>query len=219
MIGAGSSAVDIAALLNEAGVEVHLVARRNSIAFHKPSEERRPIIQRLLAPRSGLGLGWKSKLCTDAPFVFHAMPQRLRFRAVQRHLGPSPGWFIRDKVVDRFPLHLGATIQGASLENSHVSLRFTERDSPPTDLRLDHIIGATGFRVAISRLKFLDEDMRRQIRAVDDTPVLSRNFETSIPDLYMVGVASANCFGPLTRFAFGAKFTARHLSRHLAATS
>ncbi len=219
VIGAGSSAVDIAALLNEAGVEVHLVARRNSIAFHKPSEERRPIIQRLLAPRSGLGLGWKSKLCTDAPFVFHAMPQRLRFRAVQRHLGPSPGWFIRDKVVDRFPLHLGATIQGASLENSHVSLRFTERDSPPTDLRLDHIIGATGFRVAISRLKFLDEDMRRQIRAVDDTPVLSRNFETSIPDLYMVGVASANCFGPLTRFAFGAKFTARHLSRHLAATS
>ena len=215
VIGAGSSAVDIAALLNEAGAEVHLVARRNAIAFHKPSEEPRPILQRLMAPRSGLGLGWRSKLCTDAPFVFHAMPQRLRFRAVQRHLGPAPGWFVRDKVVDRFPLHLGTTIRGASLENSHVSLSFTEQDGSATDLRLDHIIGATGFRVAISRLKFLDEDIRLRIRAVNDTPVLSRNFESSIPNLYMVGVASANCFGPLTRFAYGAKFTATHLSGHL----
>jgi hypothetical protein len=73
--------------------------------------------------------------------------------------------------------------------------------------------------VAISRLKFLDEDLRKQIRVVDDTPVLSRTLESSIPGLYMVGVASANSFGPLTRFAYGAKFTAKYLSRHLAAKS
>jgi hypothetical protein len=77
------------------------------------------------------------------------------------------------------------------------------------------VIGATGFRVAISKLKFLDEDLRQQIRNIEDTPVLSRSFESSIPGLYLVGVASANSFGPLTRFAYGAKFTARHISRHL----
>ena len=80
---------------------------------------------------------------------------------------------------------------------------------------MDHVIGATGFQVSVSRLEFLDDSLRRQIRTVDDTPVLSRNFECSVPGLYMVGVASANSFGPLTRFAYGAKFTAKRISRHL----
>jgi cation diffusion facilitator CzcD-associated flavoprotein CzcO len=218
VIGAGASAVDIAALLNEAGAEVHLVARRSMIAFHELSKEPRPFLERLMAPRSALGLGWKSRLCTDAPLIFHAMPQRVRFRAVQRHLGPAPGWFMREKVVDRFPMHLGARIEGASVQNGHVRLRFTEGEGRSTDLQLDHIIGATGFRVAISRLKFLDEDLRNEIRVVEETPVLSRSFETSVPGLYMVGIASANSFGPLTRFAYGAKFTAKHFFRHITAS-
>jgi thioredoxin reductase len=215
VIGAGASAVDIAALLHESGAEVHLVARRKAIAFHAPSKEPRPLHQRVMAPRSGLGLGWKSRLCTDAPLVFHRMPQGLRLRAVQRHLGPAPGWFVRDKVIDRFPLHLGTKIKGASVENDQVNIQFVENDGSDAELKVDHVIGATGFRVAISKLKFLDEDLRQQIRNIEDTPVLSRSFESSIPGLYLVGVASANSFGPLTRFAYGAKFTARHISRHL----
>jgi hypothetical protein len=35
--------------------------------------------------------------------------------------------------------------------------------------------------------------------------------------LYMVGVASANSFGPLMRFAYGAGFTARLITRRLLA--
>jgi cation diffusion facilitator CzcD-associated flavoprotein CzcO len=217
VIGAGASAVDIAALLNESGAEVHLVARRKAIAFHKPSEEPRPLLQRVMNPRSGLGLGWRSRLCTDAPLVFRLLPQDLRFRAVKNHLGPAPGWFVRDKVVGRFPQYLGTTLKDASVEDSQVKIKFTQSDGTDTELAVDHVIGATGFRVAVSRLKFLEENLRQQIRTVDDTPVLSRSFESSVPGLYLVGVASANSFGPLTRFAYGAKFTAKHISRHLAA--
>jgi hypothetical protein len=83
-------------------------------------------------------------------------------------------------------------------------------------LVVDHVVGATGFKVAISKLKFLDEGLRQQISTIQDTPVLSSNFESSVPGLYMVGIASANSFGPLTRFAFGAKFTAKRISSHLA---
>lgn len=219
IIGAGASAVDIAALLHEVGAHVELVARRQEIAFHKPSEEPRPFLQRLLNPRSGLGLGWRSRLCTDAPLLFHTMPRKLRFRAVKRHLGPAPGWFVRDKVIGKFPMHMSSHIKGASVENGKVHLSIVERDGRDTELIVDHVIGATGFRVSISRLKFLDESLRQQIRTVDDTPVLSKSFESSVPGLYMVGVASANCFGPLTRFAYGAKFTARHISNHLTATA
>ena len=51
---------------------------------------------------------------------------------------------------------------------------------------------------------------------VEHTPVLSSNFESSVPGLYFVGASAANTFGPLLRFAYGAGFTARRLSRHLA---
>ena len=218
VIGAGASAVDIAALLHEEGTDVQLVARRKVIDFHKPSKEPRPLIQRIMNPRSGLGLGWRSRLSTDAPLVFHVVPREFRFKVVKKHLGPAPGWFVRDKVVDRFPLRLGTTIKGASVENSKVKVKFVE-DGRDTELEVDHVIGATGFRVAISKLKFLDADLRQKIRTIEDTPVLSRRFESSVPGLYMVGVASANSFGPLTRFAYGAKFTARHLARHLMSAS
>jgi thioredoxin reductase len=84
-------------------------------------------------------------------------------------------------------------------------------------LIVDHVISATGYHTSVERLGFLDEALRRQIDQVEDTPVLSRNFETSVPGLYMVGLASSNSFGPLARFAYGAKFTAKHISKHVIA--
>ena len=178
------------------------MARRKAIAFHKPSEEPRPILQRIWRLVRALGSAGSRNFAQTPRSFSMPCPNGCASGLFNGIWDQPRDGLSATRLIDRFPLHLGTTIQGASLKNSHVNLRFTERDSRATELRLDHIIGATGFRVAISRLKFLDEDMRRQIRAVDDTPVLSRNFETSIPDLYMVGVASANCFGPLTRFAY-----------------
>jgi thioredoxin reductase len=50
---------------------------------------------------------------------------------------------------------------------------------------------------------------------VADTPILDRNFETSVPGLYFIGAAAANSFGPLLRFAYGARYAAARVSRHL----
>jgi hypothetical protein len=119
-------------------------------------------------------------------------------------------------VIGRFPLYLGATLRGANVENDQVKINFVNANGHDDELVVDHVIGATGFRVAISKLRFIDETVRGQIRTVEDTPVLSNKFESSVPGLYMVGIASANCFGPLTRFAYGAKFTAKRISAHLA---
>lgn len=215
VIGAGSSAIDIAALLHEYGANVHLIARRSNLIFHTRSEEPRPFLQQLARPRSGLGVGWKSRLCTDAPLLFHRMPEKLRHEIVRRHLGPSGGWFVRDKVVGRFPTYTGAILKELSLKNGGVDIRFTSNGGHDEALHADHVIGATGFRVSVSKWNFLDSDLRQQIRTVEDTPVLSTTFESSVKGLYIVGLASANCFGPLTRFAYGAKFTAVRLAPHL----
>lgn len=215
IVGAGASAADIAALMHEAGTDVQLVARRDTIEFHEPSVEPRPWLQQLRAPRSGLGIGWRSRLCTDAPLLFHAMPLRLRLRAVRRHLGPAAGWFVKDKVLGCVPMHLGAQVRAAVVRNNQVHLTYSQRNVGESTLIVDHVIAATGYRVTMQRLKFLDGSLRHKVRCVEDTPVLKRNFEASVPGLYIVGLASANCFGPLTRFACGAKFTARTLGRTL----
>jgi len=215
VIGAGASAVDIAAILQEEGAHAEIVTRAGAIAFHEPAKEPRPWKQRIANPRSGLGIGWRSRLCTDAPLIFHAMPQSFRLRVVRRHLGPAPGWFVRDKIVDRVPMHLGVELERAEVIGGQVHLKIGASGNSK-ELVVDHVIGGTGYRVSLERLKFLDDGLRSQIKTVEDTPVLNSNFESSVPGLYFVGVASANSFGPLTRFAFGAKFTARRLSRHLA---
>jgi cation diffusion facilitator CzcD-associated flavoprotein CzcO len=215
IVGAGASAVDLAALMHEAGVDVSLIARRDAIDFHVPSTEPRPWLQRVRNPRSGLGTGWRSRLCTDAPLLFHAMPLRLRLRAVRNHLGPAPGWFVKDKVVGRVPMHLGAELKAVAVRDKRVHLTYRKKYDGEATLVADHVIAATGYRVAMRRLSFLDEDLLRSLKCVEETPVLKTNFESSVPGLHFVGLASANSFGPLTRFAFGARFTARRLSRSL----
>jgi len=216
VVGAGASAVDIAALLHEAGAQVELVARAKAIAFHDPPMEPRPLMQRIMSPRSTIGVGWRSLLCVDAPWLFRRMPQAFRHRVVRRHLGPAPGWSVKEKVVGRFPLHMGVAVKQARVQDGQVRMTL-EGNGASQELVVDHVIGGTGYRVSLQRLKFLDAGLVRDIRAAEDTPVLSPFFESSVAGLYFVGAASANSFGPLARFACGAEFTAGRVARHLAA--
>jgi NADPH-dependent glutamate synthase beta subunit-like oxidoreductase len=216
VLGAGASAVDIAALLHQVGAEVQLIARRQTIQFHSPPREPRPFLQRLKAPRSGLGTGWRSRMCTDIPLIFHAMPQSLRLRAVKRHLGPAPGWFIRDEVVGRLPIHLGVSMVDAHSRGGRAYLALRQSGGEDMKIEVDHVIAATGYKAALSRLTFIDESLRSRITSVEEVPILDRHFESSVSGLYFVGAAAANSFGPLLRFAYGAKFSSKRLIARLA---
>ena len=216
VLGAGASAMDCAALLAQAGASVRLVARAPTIHFHNgPGKLPRPLRDRLRAPMSGLGPGWKSRLSADAPLLFHAMPERFRLLVVRRHLGPAPGWWTRAMVADKVAFHLGQRVQGVGTEGSRIRLDLIGDDGTPSTLTADHVIAATGYRPDISRLGFLEPMIWAAVRTAGGSPRLSRNFESSVPGLYFVGLASANSFGPVARFAFGAAFTARRLARHL----
>jgi thioredoxin reductase len=220
VIGAGASAADLAGLLQEAGAKTHMIARRDSVRFHDPPPpEPRPAAQRILWPRSGLGQGWPARLCTDLPLVFHALPTKLRLRAVQRINGPAPGWFAKDKVVGHVTMHLGTSLKEVSKNGNGVHLILAQRNGALKDLHVDHIIAATGYKVKLQNLSFLDEGLRHQMKTVDDYPILTTNFESPVSGLYFVGLAAAPSFGPLCRFAYGAKFTAKRLDGHLARTT
>ena len=206
--------MDLAGLLHEAGADVQLVSRRESLKFHsQPTGKPRSRWQQIRHPQSGLGPGVRSRFFSNSPMVFHYLPKRLRVEAVRRTLGPSGGWFIRDKVVGKVPLHLGCTPQGAEIKNGKVELRVRVMDGSEQKIVTDHVIAATGYRVNMERLTFLNPEIRSRLKTVEGSPVLSSTFESSLPGLYFVGVAAANSFGPVMRFAFGAGFAARTLTR------
>jgi thioredoxin reductase len=217
VIGGGSSALDWAALLHEAGAKVQLVARQTALKFHgKSTAKERSLWERIQRPQTGLGPGWRSSFYANAPAAFHTLPESLRLEIVSRTLGPSGGWFIKDRVMNHVPLLLGHTPQGAEIREGKVLLRLRAQDSTESEILVDHILAATGYKVALERLTFLSAEIRSKLRVAATSPVVSSTCESSVPGLYFVGIAAANSFGPVMRFAFGADFAARTVTRALA---
>jgi len=151
----------------------------------------------------------RSRFYSDFPMLFHPLPLRLRLEIVRTALGPSGGWFARDMVIGKVPLNLGCTPERAHLEDGMVHLKVRDQGGAERELQAEHVIAATGYKVNLDRLRFLSQEIRSKLKAVQRTPVLSTSFESSVPGLYFVGVSAANSFGPVMRFAFGASFAAR----------
>jgi thioredoxin reductase len=213
VIGGGASALDLAGLLHQAGANVQLIARKPELNFHsKPTGKPRSFWERLRHPDSGLGPGMRSRFYANAPWAFRYLPEKLRLDVVKRALGPSGGYFIHDMVVGKVPLLLGYTTHRAEVLGKNVHLYLRDQQGSEKEVVAEHVIAATGYKVSVDRLKFLSEEIRAQIRTKEGSPVLSRQFESSVAGLYFAGLASANSFGPVMRFAFGAGFAARRIS-------
>jgi hypothetical protein len=112
-------------------------------------------------------------------------------------------------------MHSGYSFRKAEPRGDRIHVEFSGRDGSTKAFDVHHIIAGTGYQVDLSRLPFLHDSIRAQVLTEGNWPALSRQFESSVPGLYFVGLPSALTFGPLTRFTHGAGFTARRLSRHL----
>jgi thioredoxin reductase len=217
VLGAGASALDLAALLHRAGASVEVIARRGKVRFHNPPRKR-SLRERILSPMTGIGMGWDLFLYVNAPQLFRQFPEKLRLDRMRKTLGPAPGWFIREHVVGKVSLHVNTTVVGARPDGDGIVLQLGHEGENRT-VRFDHVIAATGYRVDLRRLNLLSEELCQGIRLTGGSPRLSKNFESSVPGLYFVGVAAANSFGPVMRFAVGAHYTAPKIAKHLAAAS
>jgi lysine/ornithine N-monooxygenase len=215
VIGSGASAVDLAGLLHESGAVVRLVARRSSISFHSRGTDQRTFWERVRAPMSKIGPGWRSVLYTDAPLLFHYLPQAVRSRIVATHPPAAPGWFMKDRVEGKIPLMFGCAPLRARINGERVQLDLVDGQGVEQSLMTEHVIAATGYKVDLRRLAFLPEQLRLQLQSIDNAPILSPDFQSSVAGLYFVGPSSANSFGPAMRFIFGAEFAARQIAAHV----
>jgi thioredoxin reductase len=209
VVGAGASASELATLLHEAGSNVRMVARRPSIELHT---------QTIRQPLSPIGPGWKSRFFTDLPLTFHSLPKVAQYKLIKGFLGPAGGWFLRGRF-EQVPLLAGYRITGAEASGDRAILRLKSENGDARRIETEHVIAATGYRADIRRLPFLSADLKSQLKLLNNVPELSSHFESSVPGLFFVGPAAVDSFGPLLRFACGAKFTASRLSNHLAQAS
>jgi hypothetical protein len=135
----------------------------------------------------------------------------------KNHLGPAAGWFMAERIKP-VPVMYGLTPVGAAALGGKLQMSFTDQDGSCSRIETEHVIAATGYRPDIGRLTFLEPTLRDAIQVLEGAPILSPHFESSVPGLYFVGPAAVHSFGPVMRFAAGAKFVSRRIASHLAAT-
>lgn len=217
VLGAGSSATDIAALLHEAGARVTLVTRSPNVIFHPPPRASRPLIERLRRPWSCMGPGLLANFYERAPGIFRRLPEKTRFKIVKEFAGPAGGWFMKERFKP-VRVILNHDVRGVNATSKDLTIELESKDSTTAvgELHADHLIAATGYRVDANRLTFVEPGLRKQIATQRNAPILSANFETSVSGLYVVGVGSSPFFGPVMRFVCGAKYAAAKVASHLA---
>jgi thioredoxin reductase len=220
VVGRGASALDIAGLLHEIGARVQVVVRESKVRFHDPPPPTPPtFFDRLREPITGIGPGWKLWLCCNLPLVFRHMSKDFRFEKVRTVLGPAPGWFVREQIIGKVPLTLNTVITEAKVQDGKVHLQLKDRDGKQSQMVCDHVISGTGYKTDVRKLPFLDPSIVSRINHEEQIPILSSYFETSVPGLFIVGVTAAQNFGPVLRFAYGAGFASKRVSRYLDQTA
>jgi hypothetical protein len=84
-------------------------------------------------------------------------------------------------------------------------------------MHADHVVAGTGYRVDIEKIEYLEPSLRQAMALeAPGIPALDAHFESSVPGLFVVGLASAPVFGPIMRFMYGAKHPAAAVTRRLA---
>ena len=171
VIGAGSSAIDLAHLLHEEGASVRIVARTPVIEYNKvPDAADDTLLGRIQRPASGIGRGWRSLFCAEAPLMFYRLPQSIRRRAIESHMHPAAGWFMREKMEGIVPMLLGRSIANAWDHQGRAHLTLSDAGGKHESLVVDHVISATGYRTDMRRVPLPLARALRRDRAQRSAP-------------------------------------------------
>ncbi|MFE2103781.1 MULTISPECIES: FAD-dependent oxidoreductase [unclassified Streptomyces] len=218
VVGGGQSALESAALLHEAGAEVQVLVREQRVLWGMTPDLGRPWTQRVAKPASPLGTGWVLAAVCKAPGGVRLLPSQARLLLFRRALGPSGGWWLRDRVEGVVPVRTSCRVTRATAAGSAAHLELAEPDGRAVTLAVDHVLAATGYRLDLDVIPFLSPAVRGAVACVPGSkaPALTGTFESSVPGLYFTGSLAAPMFGPMMRFVAGTEFAATRIARHAA---
>jgi len=211
VIGAGQSALESAALLQEGGAEVEIIARIPElrwIGMHPWLHKLGPI-SKMLYSKHDIGPAGISRLVAMPTLVRHIPLEtrdKLRRRAVRAAGSP---WL--PPRLTQVRISTQRSVRRALPKGDEVQLTLDDA----TQRNVHHILLGTGYKVDVSRYSFLAPGLVRDLRQMDGYPELGRGFSTSVPGLHFIGAPAARSFGPLLYFVTGTEFASRELTGHI----
>jgi hypothetical protein len=211
VIGAGQSALESAALFKEAGIEVEVIARTetlNWVGLH-PKLHHLGVLSKMLYSTRDVGPAGISRLVAT-PHLFRRFPRGFQDRTAYRAIRPAGAGWLRPRL-EGVQITLGGKVISAGVAGSQLRLRLDDG----TERLVDHALLATGFRVDISRYPFLPQPLLKRLETASGFPVLKCGLESSIPGLHFLGKPAAWSFGPLLGFVSGAEFASNELVRSI----
>lgn len=214
VVGGGQSALESAALLQEAGAEVEVIARQERIRWLDQRagwlKSHRNPLRSLLYPPTDVGPPILNRIVA-APDVFRRLPRAMRERIAFRSIRPAGAGWLAGRLHD-VPIRTSRVVEAARRAEDGVEVRLDDGSRR----NIDHVLICTGYRVDIARYGFLTPDLLSSVRTADGYPLLTDGFESSLAGLHFLGAAAAWSYGPLCRFVSGTAFSGRALARRIA---
>lgn len=209
VIGAGQSALELAALLHEAGADVEVIARHSTIRFLSGRDLlRNSPVHRLVYPPGELGppgINWIIEL----PELLRSLPASTQ-RWVALQVGPVGAAWLRPRL-EKVRMTAGRSVVAAEPAEGRLRLVLNDGD----ERLVDRAVLATGYKVDIDKETILAPDLAKSLRRMNGVPELASGLESSVPGLHFAGAVAAANFGPLMRFVAGTGYAARAITRHV----
>jgi FAD-dependent urate hydroxylase len=213
VIGGGQSSLQTGALLHETGAHVQVIMRGQRITWEEQVAPEIGLIDRIRRPPTKLCEGWGCAIY-DSPDAFRLLPKSFRVRKALTALGPRGAWWLRDRVEGVVDVLSGHKITSAEPHGSGVRIHL---DGPKqSTIDADHVIAGTGFRIDVSRLSFLPEEIQSALVTRENCPVVNRAGESAVPGLYFAGAPTHLSLGPGVRFISGTYQTSAQLAKSVA---
>ena len=112
---------------------------------------------------------------------------------------------------DQFHRRPGVSVVAVATEDPAAA---KVRLSDGTELGVDRIVCATGYKADVGRVPYLAGVLNR-VQVADGFPALDETFQTSLPGLYLPGFAATRDFGPFFGFTKGCPAAAELVTRGL----
>ena len=162
IIGSGQSALESAALLREAGAEIEVICRRESlrwVGLHPALHHLGPVSKVLYSSRD-VGPAGISRLVA-APHVFRRFPRWFQDRAAYRAIRPAVAGWLSSRIAE-IPISFGRSVVLAEVSGDQLRLKLNDG----TERLVDHVLLATGYRVDIARYDFLAASLIKSVKTV-----------------------------------------------------
>lgn len=209
VVGGGQSAFESAALLAEADAEVEVFVRGGTIRWLQPEDSSWSDPRLRYYARSKISMGSpRSAWLAAWPGLFRRLPDRMHEPLTNRFRRPAVAARLRPRLT-KVPIMTGRSVISASPRGEELVLKLDDGSTR----EVDHLLLATGYRLDLACLAFLDPELLGRVRTRDSSPVLTAGLESSVRGLHFLGAPSGRTYGPVMHHVCGTWAAARGLTR------